>query len=378
MKNPKVALVCDWLTDVGGAEKVILAIHQMYPRAPIYTSQFRPKGAVWFRDADVRTGWLNVLPVGLKRFIPFLRQWYFSRLDLSEYDLVISITGAEAKGVKTGEKTVHISYMHAPTQYYWSLYDQYIERPGFGLLDPLARLALKALVGPLRKADYRAAQRPDVVVANSSYVQQEIVKYYGRKSQIIWPNVDVVKITTLAKKKLKAQKDTKPEGYIIYGRQVSWKRMDIAVQAAIQAKRQLTVIGFGPENANLQKLAGDSEYVTFLPRYEGLEEIVEHVMKVKAFLFPSLEPFGIAPVEALAVGTPVIGLAKGGALDIVEDGVNGVLFDEQSAESLVVAIWRFESLEFDKKEVQESAKKFSEESFKRQMRELVTKSLKKS
>lgn len=378
MKNPKVALVCDWLTDVGGAEKVILAIHQMYPRAPIYTSQFRPKGAVWFRDADVRTGWLNVLPVGLKRFIPFLRQWYFSRLDLSEYDLVISITGAEAKGVKTGEKTVHISYMHAPTQYYWSLYDQYIERPGFGLLDPLARLALKALVGPLRKADYRAAQRPDVVVANSSYVQQEIVKYYGRKSQIIWPNVDVVKITTLAKKKLKAQKDTKPEGYIIYGRQVSWKRMDIAVQAAIQAKRQLTVIGFGPENANLQKLAGDSEYVTFLPRYEGLEEIVEHVMKAKAFLFPSLEPFGIAPVEALAVGTPVIGLAKGGALDIVEDGVNGVLFDEQSAESLVEAIYRFESLEFDKKEVQESAKKFSEESFKRQMRELVTKSLKKS
>ena len=112
----KTALVCDWLTDVGGAERVIQAVHEMYPEAPIYTSQYRPNRATWFAGADVRTGWLNWLPAGLKRFIPFLRQWYFSRLDLSDYDVVISITGAEAKGVKTGKSTLHVSYMHAPTQ----------------------------------------------------------------------------------------------------------------------------------------------------------------------------------------------------------------------------------------------------------------------
>ena len=201
MTTQKTALVCDWLTDVGGAERVILAVHEMYPEAPIYTSQFRPKTAAWFRDADVRTGWMNWLPAGLKRFVPFLRQWYFNNLDLSDYDVVISITGAEAKGVKTGENTLHISYMHAPTQYYWTLYDQYIENPGFGWLNPIVRVALKLLVGPLRKNDYRAAQRPDVVVANSRYIQQEIQKFYDRKSTVIWPNVDVKSIGEIIQQK---------------------------------------------------------------------------------------------------------------------------------------------------------------------------------
>ena len=117
MTKQKIALVCDWLTGVGGAEKVILAVHRMYPDAPIYTSQYRPKTIDWFKSADVRTGWLNYVPAGLKRFIPFLRQFYFSRLDLSDYDVVISITGAEAKAVKTGPNTLHVSYMHAPIQY---------------------------------------------------------------------------------------------------------------------------------------------------------------------------------------------------------------------------------------------------------------------
>ena len=369
MTTQNIALVCDWLTDVGGAERVVQAVHEMYPEAPIYTSQYRPKTATWFADADVRTGWLNWLPVGFKRFIPFLRQWYFARLDLSSYDVVISITGAEAKGVKTGEHTLHISYMHAPTQYYWTLYDQYLENPGFRWLNPLARFALKLLVGPLRKSDYRAAQLPDVVVANSTYIQQEITQFYDRDSVVMWPNVDVTVIERIIKdKKLK---DMKREGYIIYGRQVSWKRMDIAVEAATRLKRDLLVVGYGPENAQLRRLAADSKYVTFLPRYEGIDEIIEHVAKRRAFLFPSLEPFGIAPVEALAAGTPVIGLGKGGALDIIEEDVNGVLFDEQTVESLMDAMERFESKKFSEDAVRETAKKFSEETFKAQMAALV-------
>lgn len=206
MTKQKIALVCDWLTGVGGAEKVILAVHKMYPDAPIYTSQYRPKTIDWFKSADVRTGWLNYIPAGLKRFIPFLRQFYFSRLDLSYYDVVISITGAEAKAVKTGPDTLHVSYMHAPIQYYWTLYDQYIENPGFGVLNPIARWGLKLLVGPLRKADYKSAQGPDVVVSNSTYIQEEIKKYYDRDSLVVWPNVDTESIAKLAKKSKQTEK----------------------------------------------------------------------------------------------------------------------------------------------------------------------------
>ena len=367
----KIALVCDWLTDVGGAERVVQAVHEMYPEAPIYTSQYRPNRATWFAGADVRTGWLNWLPAGLKRFIPFLRQWYFSRLDLSDYDVVISITGAEAKGVKTGKNTLHVSYMHAPTQYYWTLYDQYIENPGFGWLNPVARMMLKTLLGPLRRSDYKAAQHPDVIIANSTYIQGEIKKFYHRESVVIWPNVDVVSIANIVKRQKLAH--TKRQGYIIYGRQVSWKRMDIAVEAVRRLERELLVVGYGPENDNLQRLAADSKHVTFLPRYEGIEEIIKHVASKRAFLFPSLEPFGIAPVEALAAGTPVIGLAKGGALDIVEDGINGVLFEEQTVESLMAAIERFEKMEFSTKTVRASAEKFSEETFKTQLAAYIEK-----
>lgn len=364
----KIALVCDWLTVVGGAEKVLLAVHRLYPDAPIYTSQYRPKGIDWFRDADVRTGWLNWVPAGLKRFIPFLRQWYFSRLDLSNYDVVISITGAEAKAVKTDPSTVHISYMHAPVQYYWTLYDQYLENPGFGLLNPLARFGLKLLVGPLRKADYNAAQRPDIVIANSTYIAGEIKKYYGRDSEVIWPNVDVEKIGELARA---IERPKQPHHFILCGRQVSWKRMDIAIEAAKRTKNHLLLAGSGPEHAALRALAGESEYITFLPRYNGVEEIVGHLAASRAFIFPSLEPFGIAAVEALAAGTPVIALAKGGALDMIEPGVNGMFFDEQTAESLARAMEEFDEGKFDRAAVMASAQKFSEAAFVRKMSQIV-------
>ena len=371
MTRQKTALVCDWLTGVGGAEKVILAVHKMYPDAPIYTSQYRPKTIDWFKTADVRTGWLNWVPAGLKRFIPFLRQWYFSNLDLSDYDVVISITGAEAKAVKTGPRTLHVSYMHAPTQYYWTLYDQYIENPGFGILNPIARLGLKALVGPLRKADYKAAQRPDVVVANSTYVQDEIQKYYGRESEVVWPNVDIETIQLLAHAEIAKRPKKLSNQFIIYGRQVSWKRMDIAIEAAKRTKNHLLVIGDGPEHAALEALADGSEYVTFRPKYNGIGEIVEHIVGSCAYLFPSIEPFGIAPVESLAAGTPVIGLKRGGALDIIKPGVNGLFFDEQTVESLSASMKEFTAHTFDRSVVMDSATRFSEVEFAKKLKGIV-------
>lgn len=373
MKYEKVALVCDWLTGVGGAERVIKAVHEMYPDAPIYTSQYRPKLIDWFDDADVRTGWMNKIPASLKRFIPFIRQMYFSSLDLSQYDLVISITGAEAKAVKTGPNTLHISYMHAPIQYYWTLYDQYIKNPGFGVLNPVARLGLRLLVGPLRKADYKAAQRPDIVVSNSNYIKDEIKKHYDRDSVVIWPNVDVESIKKLS---TKTKTPSKRTGFIIYGRQVSWKRMDIAIKAAIKCGERLTVIGSGPEHDNLVKAAAGSDLITFLPKYNGLQEIIEHIKSSKAYIFPSVEPFGIAPVESLAAGTPVIALNKGGAKDFINSS-NGVFFGKQTVSSVASAIKEFNKKRFDYDIVAGSADKFSEGNFKKQMLKLINENLPK-
>lgn len=366
-KTRKTALVVDWLTEgFGGGERVIKAVHDLFPHAPIYTSQYRPDKTSWLGEADVRVGWLNRLPTSLRRFVPFLRQFYFSRLDLSDYDLVISITGAEAKGVKTRPGTLHVSYMHAPTQYYWTLYDDYMKDPGFGWLNPLARLILSIMLGPLRRADYRAAQRPDVVVANSSYIQQEIKKHYRRDSVVVWPNVSVEAI-----QQIPASPAVRREGFIIYGRQVSWKRMDLAIAAAVRSGEKLKVIGDGPEHQRLLNLAAGNPSVEFLPRYDGIEDIIGLIRASKAFLFTSIEPFGIAPVEALAAGTPVIALKKGGALDFIKEKVNGVFFEEQTVESLVAAINRFNALEFNDSVVAKSAQAFSEAVFARRLKQVI-------
>ena len=186
----KVALVCDWLTNVGGAEKVLLELHRLYPKAPIYTSKYSKKGIDWFLDADVRTGWLQVFPASLRRFLGPLRQRWFAHLDLSEYDLVISVTGAEAKAVKC-KNGLHICYCHVPTQYYWQMYDDYLKNPGFGVLNPVVRFFFKLMVGPLRKADYKAAQGPDYFITISEYAKGMIAKYYKRDAVVIHPPVEI-------------------------------------------------------------------------------------------------------------------------------------------------------------------------------------------
>lgn len=373
-KTTKTALVVDWLTEgFGGGEHVIQAIHKLYPAAPIYTSQYRPKRTAWLEDAEVRTGWLNILPVWLRRFTPFLRQWYFSQLDLTDYDLVISITGAEAKAVKTRPDALHISYMHAATQYYWTLYDDYMKNPGFGWLNPLVWFGLRVLIGPLRRADYRAAQRPDRIISNSSYVQAEIKNYYNRDSVVIWPNVDVKLIQAIPE-------DTPAhrEGFIIACRQVMWKRVDLAILAALKAGQKLTVIGDGPEHKRLVELAGGSTDITFLPRYDGVAAIVHRMRSCKAFLFPSLEPFGIAAVEALAAGTPVVALKKGGALDFIRENENGVFFEEQTVESLAEAMRRCASRTFDSTVVARSADPFDEAVFRERLQAEIDKGRKMS
>ncbi len=403
----KVALVCDWLTNVGGAEKVLLELHQMYPKAPIYTSKYDPKGIDWFKDAEVRTGWLQMFPTKLRRILGPFRQWYFSHLDLSEYDLIISVTGAEAKSVKSGKwlhekgkknvknpKGIHISYCHVPTQYYWQMYEMYLKNPGFGVLNPLIRLGFRLTVRPLRSADRRAAKRPDYYLTISEYAKEQIKKYYNREASIIHPPVEIEDFKQGSNNSEKSQVNNKRKGnnkskksqekdstqvvenldlaktYITTSRQVNWKRIDLAVKACEMSQRHLLVIGEGPEHDKLVKMAKGSELVQFLPLMKK-DDLARYLSQAKGYLFPSLEPFGIAPVEALAAGCPVIAFGEGGARDYVIDGKNGILFSEQSAKSLAEAILRFEKMKFDRVKISKSVNEFDVQRFDKEIKAFI-------
>ena len=378
----KIALICDWLTEVGGAEKVLEQVSRIFPDAPIFTSQFRENSAPkYFANRDVQIGWLNLFPRKLRKFISPLRYIYFSHIKLREFDLIISINNAEAKNISRKNMkpdAIHISYLQGPpTQYYWREYDRYIENPGFGKLNFLARFGLKVLVKPLRKIDFAAAQKPDFLIANSSYVAGEIREFYGRESKILWPNVDVESIRNFAKKatedeieKLRKNLFAGEDFYICAGRQVNWKRFDVAVDFAKKTGKNLLLVGDGAEHENLVKRAENFANIKFLPRYDGAREIAKYFVAAKAFLFTSLEPFGITPVECLAAGTPVIAFEKGGSRDFI-NAKNGVFFDEQTAESLAKATIKFERENFAKNEIIKSSEKFANDNFAKNLSKII-------
>lgn len=362
----KVAIVCDWLTGTGGAERVVLELHKLFPKAPIYTSQYDvdPKiwyGDKWFSDADVRTTWLQKLPKSLRKFLPVLRAWAFSRLDLSEYDLVISSSGAEAKGVKVKASAIHISYCHAPTHYYWSRYEQYIKNPGFGSFDPIARLGLKLLAGPMRSWDKKAAQRPHYLIANSTYTKDQIKEYYGRDAEVIHPPVDVDRFKSTDKQERK--------GFVVAGRQTPYKKIDLAVAACTKLNLPLTVIGNGPDHKKLEEMAGPT--ITFLTNVAD-EDMALHFQQAEAFIFPGIDDFGIVAVEALAAGTPLIAYKGGGALDYVND-TTGVSFESQTKESLIESLKKFSPEKYNDKDISNYARKFSVEEFRKNISSFINK-----
>lgn len=363
-KRPKVAIVCDWLTGTGGAERVVLELHRLYPDAPIYTSQYdrNPKiwyGDKWFAEADVRTGWLQKLPKSLKKFLPVLRAWYFSRLNLNDYDLVISSSGAEAKFVKTKGK--HITYCHSPTHYYWQRYDEYLKKPGFGFFDPLAKIGLRLLAGPMRQWDHHAAQRPDFFVANSKHTREQIKKYYGREAVVIHPPVDIERFIK------HSQPAEQRHGLVTAGRQTPYKNIDLVIEAV--RDEALVVIGNGPDHGKLEKLA--ERNVTFLTKVSD-SQMAEQFGGAKAFILPNSDDFGIVAVEALAAGTPVIAYKAGGALDYVNSD-SGIFFDEPNTKSLLQAITKLNQRNFDHAKIQAVAKQFSAQNFRKGMQAFINK-----
>ena len=360
IRKLKVAIVHDWLVG-GGAERVIYELHTMFPDAPIYTSYCTDE---WRErlDGKVVTGFLQHGPFPrLRKYVGLLRIWWFTHLDLSGYDLVISSSGnGEAKGIKVPKGTPHICYCHAPTHYYWRHYDQYLKHPGFGAFDPVARLGLRLLVGPLRRWDLKASKRPDFFMANSTHTQSEIKQFYRRDSVVVHPPIDI--------DRFKVTGPQKREGYVTAGRQTPYKRTDLIVQACTKLGVPLKVIGRGPEHEYLKTLAGPT--VQFLTNVSD-EEMPKHIAGSKAFLFAAYEDFGVTPVEALAAGTPVIAYHAGGAQDYVVEGKTGLFFKEQTVDSLCEAIKASEKCNFSSDTIRKHANEFSPQTFTRKLTDLI-------
>jgi len=357
----KVALVHDWLVSPGGAERTLFELHEMFPDAPIYTAAYTPEKFPELSSADVRPTWLDKIALAKKKHQLFSlpRAWAFKGLDLSEYDVVISSSSAESKYVKTGPRTLHICYCHTPIRYYWSDYDWYRQHPPFGKLNWLAKLVLPLLIGYLRHMDYRAAQRVNVYVANSQNVQRRIKKYYHRDSAVIYPPIRTDMFTAPRQPK---------EYYLVMGRQVAYKRLDLAVDAFNELGLKLKVAGDGEEVPRQKLRAKDN--IEFLGRVSDAER-ARLFSEAKAFIFPPEEDFGMVPVEAMSAGCPVVAYGKGGALEYVQDGVTGALFENQTTESLVEAVRRFEVLTLDEATVRGRASDFDASVFRSRIYELV-------
>lgn len=364
---PKVAIVADWLTNMGGAEKVVLALHEAFPDAPIYTSTYIPENMPEFAGLDIRTTNLQNLPGPLKKmhkFFPMQRVRAFRELDLSEYDIIISSSSAEAKQVrKTRPDQIHICYCHTPIRYYWSHYNEYRRDPQFGKLNWLIRLAMPIFVPPQKKADFEAAQEVDVFIANSDEVAKRIRKYYGRASTVIHPPVDVNRFDPARER---------GEYYVTIGRQVPYKRYDLVVAAATQLGIPLRVFGNGSEHDKLVAMAGPTvQFHTDRTGDASDAAVTDALNNAHGFIYAAEEDFGIVQAEALAAGAPVIALGRAGTKDIVENGVSGVTFRDQTLESITRAIRDAQSMTFMPATLQRKAKRFDKSLFITKIRKVV-------
>ncbi len=355
----KIAIVTDWLTNYGGAESVISAFHDLFPDAPVYTTMYRPKNVRELGSLkNVRTTWLNKLPIK--------HQWLLGQMptaiemmDLDEFDIVLSSCHSVSKGVITKPSTLHVCYCHTPMRYAWESWDFETRLKKFPrILHPLIRSQIKKI----REWDYCAAQRVDKYIANSTYTGSQIQKYYDRDSHIIYPPVHT--------EKFKPTANPKGDYYFSIGRLIPYKKFDLLVETFNKLGMPLKIAGTGPDLNKIRKIAGKN--VEILGHVDD-KTLADLYANSKALLFPQIEDAGIVPLEAMASGRPVIALNRGGSLDTMIDGKTGVLFSDQTIESLSDAIKRFEKMSFDPVAIRKHAEQFDVEIFKNKILDYIDK-----
>lgn len=359
-------IVHDWLvSSVGGGEKVLQAIHKLFP-SPIYTlvkNQEKLKGS-YFEDLEIISSFIQKFPRAekyYKSYLPFF-PLAIENFDLSQYDLILSSSHCVAKGVITSPHQVHICYCYTPMRYAWDLMHEYLRESKLdrGIKGFFAKMVLHYLRG----WDTHSSHRVDHFIADSKHIANRIAKFYHRQAEVIYPPVDL---------SFFEEEKKKEDYYLAASRLVPYKRMDLIVEAfSKMPDKKLVVIGDGPDWKKVKEKAGKN---VELLGYQKDEVLRQHMQKAKGFMFAALEDFGILPVEAMACGTPVIAFGKGGAKETVIEGETGLFFQEQSVMGIIEAVQRFEKREFDSKKCRERAEFFSPERFEKQFQQFVREKL---
>ena len=366
MKEKKVALVHDFLTARGGAERVLKVLADMYPDAPIYTLLYdEEKMRGQFSGKDIRPSYLQKFPKWLRKHHEWLAPFYPvvpETFDLREFDLVISSSGAWMKGIVTKLSTTHVAYVHSPMRFVWDYNERYFSEKG-----KKPSVFLRAFLTYLRMWDRLAADRPEYLIANSKYTQRRIEKYYRRQSEIIYPPIFLENTAGTAKKET-ARKDY----FLVVSRLSPYKKVDLVVEAFNKLDLPLLVIGEGQQKKHLQKIAGKN--ITLLG-WQNDEKISQYCAGARAFIFPAEDDFGIAPVEAMLQGCPVIALRKGGVKESVIEGVTGEFFDAQTSEVLADGVRRFmlNEKKYDRDVIKKRAQEFSRARFEKGIRDFIEK-----
>lgn len=354
-----VALVHDHLNQIGGAERVVLALHKTWPQAPLYTLAHDPKKIRdFFNGLNIQTSFIQKLPWSLAhlRWYLWLMPAAIEAFNLSPFDVIISSASAFGKGVITPPRSLHICYCHTPTRYLWSDANTYVDDLGGGAL---IKKILPLVLNRLRMWDQLAAQRVDYFVANSRFVAGRIKRYYNRESAVIYPPVDVHNYPHIEK----------GDYFVIASRLRPYKKVDIAIKAFNRLNIPLVIIGDGEEGDRLKKIAGPT--IVFTGQI-GEAEKKRLLSGALGFIHPQEEDFGIAAVEAMAAGTPVIAFGRGGVKETIEEGITGTFFEEQTWQSLADAVIRFRKFAtWDYERIRDHAQQFSEERFREEMQRFV-------
>ena len=361
----KIALVHDYLTQLGGAERVLFALARAYPDATIYTLLYdRGKVGGYLVGRDVQSSFLNKLPKFLRLnkrlLLPFLPKAIES-LDLSGYDLIISSSSAFAKGVVKNPKAVHICYCHSPARFLWDYKDDYQKDNRFGVS---ARFFINLIIPFLKKWDKASADRVDFWIANSKTTQERIKKYYGKDSVVIYP--PLARFQCLAPKALNIA-----DYFFIAARLSAYKKIDIAIEAFNDLGWPLVIAGEGPERERLENMAGKNvKFLGFVPD----EELGGYYAASKAFILANEEDFGLSALEAASFGKPVLAYKYGGATEWLEEGIMGEFFESQTKEAIIEALRKMTARNFsyDNKRSQNVAQKFNEESFQKNILDFIS------
>lgn len=356
----KVAIVYDRVNKIGGAERVLESLREIFPKSVLFTSVYNKKKTPWAKKFKIKTSFLQKIPFIDKRheLVPYLMPFAFESFNFSGYDLIISVTSEAAKGVIVPADSTHICICLTPTRYLWSGYDSYFK-------NSLIKIVGFPFVWYLKKWDLVASKRPDYYIAISKIVQERIKKYYKRESVVIYPPSDRLFRT-------KGKEITEKNYFLVVSRLVDYKRVDLAVKACTKLKLPLIVIGEGSGFESLEAMAGET--VKFKGRVSD-EELVSYYKNCRALIFPGIEDFGITMVEVQMAGKPAIAYKLGGAAEIVTSKT-GVFFDKPTVASLSRVLINFRDTRYNGEDCKKNARRFSESIFKRQILSFISKTKK--